>query len=57
MGDEGVEEAQICRKDCRRVGEVERGEKKDYGVFFLYHSTDVSLLSCISKMNLKKNKM
>ena len=25
--------------------------------FFLYHSTDVSLLSCISKMNLKKNKM
>ena len=33
MGDEGVEEAQICRKDCRRVGEVERGEKKDYGVF------------------------
>ena len=57
MGDEGVEEAQICRKDCRRVGEVERGEKKDYGVFFLYHSTDASLLSCISKMNLKKNKM
>ena len=38
MGDEGVEEAQICREDFRRVREVERGEKKDYGVFFLYQS-------------------